>query len=152
MDQVSRDSYALRAYKNALKSIAEPAEIGRLQSEIEQLEVRLQANFDNYVEIIKTAATSIHNIDVTKEIKQEYIYRVYQLIETVFGEVSSLSYEQIIDTVLESISLPFPSLQEILFSGLPASVDRSNPRDALSYLLENRNTVERRSQFNRIHI
>ncbi len=41
-------------------------------------------------------------------------------------------------------------LQDLLFSGLPPSLDRSNPRDALSYLMENRNTVERRSQFDRV--
>ncbi len=42
------------------------------------------------------------------------------------------------------------SLEDILFEGLHPRLDRSNPRDALSYLMENRNTVERRSQFNRV--
>ena len=41
-------------------------------------------------------------------------------------------------------------LQDILFEGLPSSLDRTNLRDALQFLLENRSLTERQSQFNRV--
>ena len=41
-------------------------------------------------------------------------------------------------------------LADSLFDGLPASLDRTNFADAFQFLLENRSTAERQSQFNRV--